>query len=557
MFVLGVVLLMSSSFGDPLEIFGKPSEAFQNYDRDGDGMIDFKELASLMRGLAGSAGPWEDREVRSLLKAMDSDNDGKVVLTEFGSWLFGSALSFDDESLLKTAELKMGPKSKRGNGGMAIESEGKSYSSEKAGGGWTGVEEEDEEDGEEAEEEEEVEDEEEAGDEENEDEQDEGEDEDDEDEAMDDKEFMKLSQTGRSALWQKLMPAREGSAQDAAEKMKTLKPPNPKRAGDHKHALLYLQNHAGSNTDLIGQAPDGADRETALRWLKDALLKISESHEKSYQLPVKWLIGNYRLWLDEEKDDGFESLKELAIKKLDKIGHKYEAQYVDRKLGEELGFVGKDLEFKVRPRQDHYLKVVGPVAGRFGLKEIPEKELRHLDADERHQHETKKQSSFIVFLLTAVHGVDEIFQQTAKEICESVGGTSRAPPPKGFMRMWAKLDTDHKEAESPRAAENIDTNRVAWIFQEPSQLRDAFEKAMKIFGAPLRVKNGYDLNFNAMAETKGYRNILANYKFSPKLTWGALAKEAKTKTAWENFRSFGQSLGVSHCFAFFCMIVLH
>ena len=32
-----------------------------------------------------------------------------------------------------------------------------------------------------------------------------------------------LSMTGRNALWQKLMPARAGSAQDAAERMKSLK----------------------------------------------------------------------------------------------------------------------------------------------------------------------------------------------------------------------------------------------------------------------------------------------------------------------------------------------
>ena len=83
-------------------------EAFQKYDLDGDGMIDFKELAALMRGLAGTpVTPWEDHEVRALLKAMDSDNDGKVLLTEFGTWLFGQQMSKDEESLLKTAELKL------------------------------------------------------------------------------------------------------------------------------------------------------------------------------------------------------------------------------------------------------------------------------------------------------------------------------------------------------------------------------------------------------------------------------------------------------------------
>ena len=91
------------------------------------------------------------------------------------------------------------------------------------------------------------------------------------------------------------------------------------------------------------------------------------------------------------------------------------------------------------------------------------------------------------------------------------------------MRMWAKLDTDHAKAASPKAAENIDTNRVAWIFQEPKQLRDAFAKAQEVFGPPVRIKNGYDPSFDALSDTKGYRNILANYRFIPGLTWGDLA----------------------------------
>lgn len=538
-------------------------------------MINFKELGSLMRDLAGSAGAWEDHQIRSLLKAMDADNDGKVILSEFGAWLFGSQMSDADESKLKTAELNMTgytdkskskskepkpePKEAEGKraratsgtgGGGKRDKErdktawrpGRKYLDEQNEEDEIEGEEEEAEEGEEGEEVEEEEEADEEGD-----EGDEGDDYDEDEEEIDEKTFNKLSQSGRSALWQRLMPAREGSAQDAAQRMKSLKPPNPKRPADHKHALLYLQNHAGGNSELAGIAPDGADRKKALQWLKDALLKISEEHEKAYQLPVKWLIGNWRLWPDEDddkKDPGFVDLKNLAIRKLDGIGKKYEEQYRERKLGTELGFIGENLEFEIRPRQDHYLT---PPNGYFGLRLLNERGGNEVDRNELHEQERKQQSSFIIFLLTAVHGVDHIFQDAAKEICESVGGTSRAPPPKGFMRMWAKLDTDHSDAKSPRAAENIDTNRVAWIFEEPSQLRDAFEKAMKIFGAPLRVKNGYDPAFNAMAETKGYRNILANYKFSPPLTWGALAgregpneKASKTEAAWDKFRSLGE-----------------
>ena len=70
-------------------------------------MIDFVELGALMRGLAGSAAEWTDASIKVLLTAMDSDNDGKVVLSDFGLWLFGTQLSPMEESKLKTAELTL------------------------------------------------------------------------------------------------------------------------------------------------------------------------------------------------------------------------------------------------------------------------------------------------------------------------------------------------------------------------------------------------------------------------------------------------------------------
>ena len=276
-----VILWYSSSFPFAVDLCLKCvppdlAQAFQRYDQDGDGMINFKELAALMRDLAGSAGDWDDHQIRVLLKAMDSDNDGKVILTEFGAWLFGSQLSDEDESKLKTAELKLATgtekaegRSNAGNGGESKLSKIRSGTSGTSGEGGTsekrdkerdktawrpgrrlpeGAEQGDDEEEEEVEEDEEDED----GDAEEEEEEPEDPEEPEEDwEEFDEKMFNKLSQSGRSALWQRLMPAREGSAQDAAQRMKSLKPPNPKRPNDHKHALLYLQNHAGTDvTDV-------------------------------------------------------------------------------------------------------------------------------------------------------------------------------------------------------------------------------------------------------------------------------------------------------------------
>ena len=96
----------NSSQWQVCRFIGAP-EAFKKYDKDGDGMIDFVELGALMRGLAGSAAEWTDASIKVLLTAMDSDNDGKVVLSDFGVWLFGTQLSPMEESKLKTAELTL------------------------------------------------------------------------------------------------------------------------------------------------------------------------------------------------------------------------------------------------------------------------------------------------------------------------------------------------------------------------------------------------------------------------------------------------------------------
>merc|ERR1712203_648106 len=78
--------------------------------------------------------------------------------------------------------------------------------------------------------------------------------------------------------------------------------------------------------------------------------------------------------------------------------------------------------------------------------------------------------AYIAFLLTAVHAIDGGYQATVKRICEKAGGDCKAPSPKGFMRIMAKMIGDHKDAKCPRPAENIDTNRVALTFDEPEQL---------------------------------------------------------------------------------------
>jgi len=251
-----------------------------------------------------------------------------------------------------------------------------------------------------------------------------------------------------------------------------------------------------------------------------------------YKTPTQKLLANYRLWPDNQNgsEEGFVRLKKFAASKLDAIGVRYETDVYEAKdLGAKLGHVGheiprvesKRLKRPLRPRQDAHLPMP------------PD-----LEVDEEYID-----TSYISLLSSAAHALDPVFQETARQICQGAGGESKSPHPKGFMRMYAKLEHDHADAKRPKAAENLDVNRIAWIFEDEAQLRDAYAKAREVFGSPVRVKNGYDPAFNAMEISKGYRNILANYNFKPAgLSWGKLVSKnkqmaARTQSALKKLRS--------------------
>lgn len=99
------------------------------------------------------------------------------------------------------------------------------------------------------------------------------------------------------------------------------------------------------------------------------------------------------------------------------------------------------------------------------------------------------------------------------------------------MRMQAKKNTDHLLKPSPKAAENVDTNRAAHVCPAES-LEEAYDKANAAFGEPIRVKNNYSPNFDAVGgPTKGYRCLLANYLWGPPgATWGDHVAEIEAAT---------------------------
>lgn len=315
---------------------------------------------------------------------------------------------------------------------------------------------------------------------------------------------------------------KDGSSRGAAALLEDLPPPDSACPDDATHVVKYLQDFVYRGCEGSGIAPADADRDIAFYWLHSALERISEG-KCAYKQPVKWLIANFRIWPDckNPEERGFVALRDLALQKLDEIGRRYEhSVFVTQRLSDSLGDLGADL-VPERPRQDEYLPLPEHIA-------MP---------DQSPWTVIGPSTAYIALLLTAVHALDPYFQAAAATICDSAGGACKAPKPKGLMRMVAKLLGDHADADVPKSAENIDTNRAAWTFQDPESFRQAFDGAEAGFGPPLRVKNGYSADFDAMSISKGYRNILANYRFAPEgLTWGALAREERTEEAWKELR---------------------
>ena len=141
-------------------------------------------------------------------------------------------------------------------------------------------------------------------------------------------------------------------------------------------------------------------------------------------------------------------------------------------------------------------------------------------------------NNHIFKLLIAAHALDASFQAKAAAAFVRAGGTGAGKPPavKGFMRMMAKLQTDHADADEPKPYENADTNRVAWVLEDAEQLIKAEAEARTELGPPIRCKNNYQQSFDASL-TKGYRAMLCNYVYDSQKTWGELESEVKAAAA--------------------------
>jgi len=134
-----------------------------------------------------------------------------------------------------------------------------------------------------------------------------------------------LCRLARNLLFINCVAPEEGTARAAAAAMKTLPAPDSRFKDDGKHVELYLK-YFTDDRHLDGKEPPGAKRKIALRWLYAALEKFSEG-DHQYQLPIKFLLGSWRLWKDSSnpREEEFRKLKKFAQKKFDIIGEDFEA----------------------------------------------------------------------------------------------------------------------------------------------------------------------------------------------------------------------------------------
>ena len=118
-----------------------------------------------------------------------------------------------------------------------------------------------------------------------------------------------------------------------------------------------------------------------------------------------------------------------------------------------------------------------------------------------------REIGYIFLVLLMAMSIDERYVELASSICKQCNGKPKAAGTKNFARMFAKLLTDHAHETSPKAAMNVDINRLGWTFERPEDLKAAVALARHEIGSELRMKNNYMPNFDAR-KTFGYRAML-------------------------------------------------
>ena len=239
------------------------------------------------------------------------------------------------------------------------------------------------------------------------------------------------------------------AAKRAAEVIRRLDAPLLEHPDDRLFAAAYADMYSSEDASYgvgpwAGEPDETNKREATLRWVRGALERTAAGDQR-YKRPLLYVIANLRLWPDPDnpEEPGFAQLKAFADSKLDAIGEAAERDiYEALNLGETLDGLCGDVE-SVHPRQCHHAGLHPPICRGNPL--------------------------FPIFrLLIAAHALDAAYKAKATAAFRRAAGTGepKAAAVKGFMRMYAKLKTDHAGADWPEAYENVDCNREAWVLKD-------------------------------------------------------------------------------------------
>merc|ERR1711920_165844 len=78
----------SGRVGEDGEEADRVSVQFQQFDANGDGIVERADLASVLRNL--EPGKWSDGDVDAILTAFDKNGDGRIQYEEFIDWAFNA-----------------------------------------------------------------------------------------------------------------------------------------------------------------------------------------------------------------------------------------------------------------------------------------------------------------------------------------------------------------------------------------------------------------------------------------------------------------------------------
>ena len=148
---------------------------------------------------------------------------------------------------------------------------------------------------------------------------------------------------------------------------------------------------------------------------------------------------------------------------------------------------------------------------------------------------------FIHCIRMIAMGIDESFQTSVREVCKDAGGAFKTCMIKGFVRMSNKCVSyaDHYGEAYPRPGLNIDVNRNACTFEKPGDLLSFISQmtAHPKFGShPVRIKNMFLFCEERAKRQFFYRTVMINWLYSPGITYGELAEQAKG--VWDTYYNF-------------------